>query len=150
MLGKLAKWLRILGYDTYYQSYYPAGALDQSVMEGRRLLTRRRETAVRYADALLINADRVGKQIIELKEKAPLKPLPAKWFTRCLVCNTLLEKVEKEKARENVPEYVFYQDVSGIRVCPSCGRYYWQGSHRKRMRAQLEAWGFIGKQLTPL
>lgn len=142
MLGKLAKWLRVLGYDTHYQQYYTLGVIAHLVKDHRRLLSRHDETANRYFNALLIQADHVGDQLAELKHKANLAPDPSYWFSRCLMCNTLLEKPVPHEARENVPEYVYFQNMTGIRFCPSCGRYYWPGSHRKRMIRQLEEWGF--------
>jgi uncharacterized protein with PIN domain len=59
-----------------------------------------------------------------------------------LICNEPLEAAEIEEAREHIPEYVYYQGISKIQVCPSCGRYFWQGSHRERMIRQLSEWGF--------
>jgi uncharacterized protein with PIN domain len=142
MLGKLAKWLRILGYDTAYRSHYRPGFLDLIIKEDRHLLSRHKETADQYAGALLIHADRVGEQLNELKQLIPLAPDRSNWFSRCLICNVVLREAEVDEARENVPEYVFYQNTKEIRFCPSCGRYYWPGSHRKRMISQLEEWGF--------
>jgi hypothetical protein len=143
MLGKLAKWLRILGHDTLYQSHYPPGALDRMMREGRLLLTRSRETAANHPEAVLISRDRVGEQLGELNAKVPLAACPAKRFTRCLICNTPLEEPPPEESREKVPEYVYYENLGKIRFCPSCGRQYWPGSHRKRMVKQLEEWGLV-------
>ena len=142
MLGKLAKWLRILGYDTIYQSYYRPGVIESLMKEGRCLLSRHKETVEQYTNALLINADRVGEQLADLKRAIPLKVDQPNWFSRCLVCNALLKEAKEDKAQRNVPEYVFYENIQGIRFCPSCGRYYWPGSHRAKMMSQLSEWGF--------
>jgi len=142
MLGKLAKWLRVLGYDTVYLSSYRPGAMDQLLSEDRCLLSRHEEATKLYANALLIRADHVGAQLGELRNRIDLAPERSKWFTRCLVCNTPLKDVHPEEVRDNVPEYVFYNNMSEIRSCPSCSRYYWPGSHKKRMIKQLEEWGF--------
>ncbi len=142
MMGKLAKWLRIMGYDTLYQSYYRPGALDQLLKEGRRLLTRHEKRADHYREAILLRPNRVAEQLAELKKRLPLRPDPSRWFSRCLICNALLKHAALEEARENVPEYVFYRNIHSIRVCPRCGRYYWPGTHRMRMIQQLEQWGF--------
>lgn len=147
MLGKLAKWLRVLGHDTHYQRYYSAGTINQLVDEGRYLLSRHRETAKQYNNVLLLHSNNVGDQLAELKELVDLASARSKWFTRCLICNDLLENVQLNKAQENVPEYVFYHNASGIRHCPSCARYYWPGSHRKNMVRQLEKWGFTPFQV---
>ena len=142
MLGKLAKWLRIMGYDTHYQSSYRIDTIDQLVREGRRFLSRHKETSDRYNNAVLLRSNHVGEQIVELKEAVHLAPDRSKWFSRCLICNVLIEETPPEKIRDNVPAYVFCQNPGGIRFCPSCGRYYWPGSHRKRMERQLAEWGF--------
>jgi len=143
MLGKLAKWLRILGYDTLYQSYYRPGVIDRVMKEDRFLLSRHKETVDQYTNALLLDAGRVGEQLSDLKRAIPLKPDQSNWFSRCLICNTLLKEAKEDKAQGNIPEYVFYQNIKGIRFCPSCGRYYWPGSHRTKMMDQLREWGFI-------
>ncbi len=144
MLGKLAKWLRVLGYDTLYQSFYRPGAIVQLLKEDRCLLSRHEGAARQHKNTVLLHAHRVGAQLDELRDKIKdVATDQSSWFSRCLVCNTLLTEAPPEEARDNVPEYVFYNNLSGIRSCPSCRRYYWPGSHRKRMVKQLEEWGFI-------
>ena len=142
MLGSLARWLRVMGYDVHYQSRYGSGDLKGLVGEGRILLTRHRDLAASYGDALLLSGDRAGDQLSELRELAKLEPDPVRWFTRCLICNVPLETPSSDDIRENVPEYVFHQNASDIRFCPSCGRFFWPGTHRERMIGQLNAWGF--------
>ena len=142
MLGRLAKWLRALGYDTHFQRYYRPGDIENLVKKGRFFLSRHRGKTAHYTHAVFIHANGVGDQIAELKKRAHLAPVRSTWFSRCLVCNVLLTEAQKDEARENVPEYVFYENMAGIRLCPLCGRYYWPGSHRKRMLRQLEEWGF--------
>ncbi|UCB48371.1 MAG: hypothetical protein JSW56_14670 [Deltaproteobacteria bacterium] len=141
MLGKLAKWLRVLGYDTMYQPFYEEGVVAESVRRGRKLLSRHEHTVTRYAPSVLIHADHVKDQLIELRNSGIITSHRSEWFSRCLLCNIPLEEAVETDARENVPEYIFYQSASGIRFCPSCGRYFWPGSHRERMVRQLEEWG---------
>ena len=142
MLGRLAKWLRIMGYDTHYQPLYKEGVISQLILEGRRLLSRRRQNTIRYPNSTLILSHHVKDQLRETKEGYTLTYDRSRWFSRCLICNVPLKVTETEDARDNVPEYVFYQTTSGIRLCPSCGRYFWPGTHRERMVKQLEEWGF--------
>ena len=142
MLGRLAKWLRALGYDTHYQRYYRPGDIENLVKEWRLFLSRHKGKTDHYPHAVFIHANGVSGQIAELKKRAHLASVRSTWFSRCLVCNVLLTEAQKDAARENVPEYVFYENMAGIRLCPLCGRYYWPGSHRKRMIRQLEEWGF--------
>jgi hypothetical protein len=141
MLGRLAKWLRVLGYDTLYQSHYPGDKLSRLVQEGRTLLSRRPQTVKSHPEGLLLHSDRLREQIQEMKEKRAIAVDRSRCFTRCLRCNELLRKAADERARENVPEFVFYENAGGIRFCPSCGRYFWPGTHRARMKKQLDKWG---------
>jgi len=142
MLGKLAKWLRVMGYDTIYRSRYRPGQIQSLVGEGRILLTRDTRSAREDERAVLIRSDHVGEQLRQLKEEACIREDHARWFARCTICNEPLVEAPVEAARENVPEYVFFEHPAGIRFCPSCRRFFWSGSHRQRMVAQLEAWGF--------
>jgi uncharacterized protein with PIN domain len=144
MLGRLAKWLRVLGYDTHYQTSYTPEVMDALVSEGRLLLTRHRKRAERSGrQAAWVHGNHVSEQLIGLANELPLEPPPSAWFSRCLICNTLLRQACENEAREKVPEYVFHQNVNQIHLCPSCGRYFWPGSHRSRMTAQLREWGFL-------
>ena len=142
MLGKLAKWLRIMGYDTHYQPFYKEGVIEQLVHEDRRLLSRHRATIEQYPNSILILSDHVKEQLYEIRNRGNLIFERANWFSRCLICNVNLEEVEAIEARENVPEYIFYENIIDIRFCPSCCRYYWPGSHRERMIRQLDEWNF--------
>ncbi len=142
MLGRLAKWLRIMGYDTHYQSFYKKGLIEMLVHGGGMLLSRHRATIKQYPNAVLILSDHVKDQLHEMKNGGSLTPDRSKWFTRCLICNVPLKEAEAEGARMNIPEYAFHKYTSEIRSCPSCGRYFWPGSHRGRIIRQLEEWGF--------
>ncbi len=143
MLGKLAKWLRLLGYDTHYQSYYGPGVIDELMSHGRNLLSRHQDTIDRYPNAILLRSNNVGDQLAELREGLHLAPDRAQCFTRCLICNVSLERAQADLARENVPDYIYYRDMQQIHFCPACRRYYWPGSHRTRMLRQLELWGIL-------
>lgn len=142
MLGRLAKWLRIMGYDTLYQPRYKPGRIQSLVREGRILLTRNTRLAELGEDvAVFIRSDHIGEQIRQLKDDRVIEVDRAKWFTRCMLCNEALLEAAPEMAEENVPEYVFFEHPAGIRFCPSCGRFFWPGSHRRRMTSQLQQWG---------
>lgn len=141
MLGRLAKWMRVMGYDTLYQTYYASEALQNLVMEGRTLLSRNKKAIAECPGAFFIESDHVGDQLAALKKAGLIRRDRSRWFIRCLECNSLLRDAEAESARENVPEYVYYSNVR-IRYCPGCSRYFWAGTHRERMRIQLGKWGF--------
>jgi uncharacterized protein with PIN domain len=142
MLGRLAKWLRIMGYDTHYQSFYAMGDFGPLVRDERILLSRHAKTTDQYPGSLMLSSDHVKKQLHEIRTWFQLEPDRCRWFTRCLICNVPLEKTQVGDIRLNVPDYVLYEKPTQIRFCPSCGRHFWPGSHRERMIRQLENWGF--------
>ncbi len=142
MLGKLARYLRIMGYDTFYQSSYPDQRLSELVMEGRVLLTRNHATARLYSNSIFIDSDLVKDQLEVVDSTLKLTRDHGNWFSRCLICNSHLSKAEGEVARENVPDFVFLKYPERILFCPSCKRFYWPGTHRERMLERLKDWGF--------
>jgi hypothetical protein len=143
MLGKLAKWLRVMGHDCHYQSSYWPKELEGLIEQGRLLLTRHRVSFERYPrQAVFIHSDHVADQLHELQSAGKLAAGEAAWFSRCLVCNARLEKVEPEAAREFVPEYVLHAAAGEFSFCPGCRRFFWSGSHRRAMVRQLREWEF--------
>ncbi|MBC7250663.1 MAG: Mut7-C RNAse domain-containing protein [Anaerolineae bacterium] len=132
MLGRLAKWLRILGFDTLYDPSLDDHALLRLARaEGRILLTCDRELAHRRgAPSLLIESTDLESQLRQVIRDLHLSPDAA--FSRCPVCNTPLEALEKEAVRDRVPAHVFRTHTEFSR-CPHCDRVYWSGTHRARM-----------------
>jgi len=141
MLGRLARALRLLGFDTAYVRSMPPGGR-RSLLDrwaGRILLTRNvrwwREAAPKTC--LLITDDRWEEQVRQVLHDLALRVCRERCFTRCLLCNAVLETVAPETAWRHVPEYV--ASVHGrFRRCPSCGRVYWRGTHRSRMTRWVE------------
>jgi len=142
MLGKLAKYLRIMGYDTFYQTNYLDQRLSELVKEGRILLTRNHITATRYSNSIFIDHDLVKDQLKAVNNSLKLTRDRRDWFSRCIACNSLLSKAELEAARQNVPDFVFFTYHERIVFCPICKRFYWPGTHRERMVERLKKWGF--------
>jgi len=140
MLGRLSKWLRVMGCDTHYQPFYGSGMIDVFIRDGRLLLSRNRRLIEKYNPSLFIGTDHIRTQLQEIIKKGYLSPDSSQWFTRCLICNIPLKKISMEDAEAQIPEYIFSQNNSGIHFCPSCGRYFWPGSHKIRMMTQLSAW----------
>jgi uncharacterized protein len=132
-LGKLAKWLRILGYDTLYEAS-DEEFLREADQEGRIALTRNTRLAGRNGPGriVLVRADRVHEQIGELIETLSLKPDPKDRMNLCARCNKNLLPVPKAEVEEKVPVYVF-QNCPEFRKCPVCERIYWSGSHPRRV-----------------
>jgi len=137
MVGRLAKWLRALGFDTlYYRDGDDAGLLATAAAEGRVLLTRdtRLSRASLPAGSLLIQSDRVEDQIREVLRAYDLRPEGS--GTRCLRCNTPLAPLSREAAVGRVPDFILTRHVT-FRTCPACRRVYWPGTHRTRMAEVL-------------
>ncbi len=140
MLGRLARWLRILGYDAAWEEHVSdAELVRRAVQEERILLTRDRalESEWRVSDIHNVRAEEPQAQLGEVAAAFDLGP-GAKPFSRCSLCNVELEPCTREDARGRVPPRVH---AAGDRFwrCTGCGRCYWEGSHVDRMRRVLEA-----------
>jgi uncharacterized protein with PIN domain len=139
MLGKLAKWLRILGYDTSYKSdIEDESLLEAAAREGRFLLTRdtRLISRLRPGEYLFIRDNAPLDQLRQVFKELGLKADEGLIFSRCTLCNAPLADMDREDARVLVPEYVF-MNAESFKNCPSCGRVYWPGTHIKRIRDRL-------------
>jgi uncharacterized protein len=138
MLGRLGRWLRVLGFDAaYHPSLSDRELVLLAARESRILLTRDRHLVehLRPTDALLLRSQVPLEQLREVVDGRSLRA-PDSLFTRCLVCNTELEAVEPEDAARLLPERA--RDLPGpVRRCPTCLRVYWPGSHARRMREAL-------------
>jgi uncharacterized protein with PIN domain len=136
MLGTLAKWLRILGYDTQYDPNLDDHHLVRLARaQDRVLLTRDQELARRRGlSVLLVTSERLDAQIGQVLAELELEP--DRSFSRCPVCNVPLAEMDREKAQARVPAYVA-QTQQVFKSCPACQRIYWRGSHWQRMNDQL-------------
>jgi uncharacterized protein len=138
-LGKLARELRLLGFDTLYyrgQESYPM--IQQARREGRIVLTRSTKLPAGGPEDKIvrIRQDAPRLQLKELIRDRVLCLGEKTLFSRCLLCNTLLDEIPPEQARGNVPDYVFYHQERFVR-CPLCRRVYWRGSHEGNMRKRI-------------
>lgn len=138
-LGTLAKWLRILGYDTHYER----GAADLEFLrkaqaENRIALTRKRDLAGRGrgVQRLWVKSDKAPAQLKEVLEALKITPDPSRRMTLCLRCNAPLQTIPKETAEGLVPNYV-YQAFDHLHRCPLCQKIYWPGTHRERIEERL-------------
>ena len=138
MLGRLARWLRVLGFDTLYEPSLDDPALVRVAnAEDRVLLTRDRHLLreLRPRRAIEITSDAPLDQLRALVETLPLTA-PNVLFTRCLLCNTALENLPEQQPPALLPPAP--RALPGpVRRCPSCGRVYWSGSHVRRMTTAL-------------
>jgi len=140
MLARLARWLRVLGWDTRLDPHLPDPDLVALAnAEGRLLLTRDRLLLreLQPVRSLEIVHDAPLQQLVQVVTTLQLAP-PRELFTRCTVCNTPLSApLDAAQRARLLPADV--QDIPGpARQCPGCGRVYWLGSHAKRMRAAID------------
>jgi len=139
MLGRLARWLRILGYDVVYESSISDDDLiARAIHERRIILTMDRKLTERESakNSLLIKSPSYKEQLKQVITHYNID-YKSGIFTRCLVCNSLLVSIEKEKIKDRVPPYV-YSTQDEFDICSQCGRIYWSGTHRTKMLKMLD------------
>jgi uncharacterized protein with PIN domain len=142
-VGKLARWLRMMGYDSvFFDSGEDSLMVRQALAEGRIVLTRdtgimkRRVVNNGRLKAILIESSEPERQMRQLLSTLDLVA-QSKPFTLCLECNRPLESRTREEIAERVPPYV-YKTQTQYMECPACRRIYWQGTHWKAMVRKLK------------
>jgi len=140
MLGTLAKWLRIYGFDTFYvkREMDDSEILKISKKENRVLITKDKE--------LIYNARREQIRVIELQEVnldnqiknilENVKFQKTSVLTRCLICNGLLSKIDKKDVKNKAPPKVF-ENHKDFLFCNTCKKVYWKGTHYKKMLEKI-------------
>lgn len=139
-LGRLAKWLRILGHDTvYFNQENLSSLIIRALSSERIILTRNHRLAAenRGIKIIVVEKEKIKEQIAEVLKELKISPHPSQMFTRCIMCNELLMEIKKEKVKNRVPEYVFETQGSFI-TCPKCNRIYWEGTHWGNVTKTLE------------
>jgi uncharacterized protein len=139
MLGRLAKWLRILGFDVLYSNRFSDDELVAlSLSEGRILLSRDTRLLVRKAveHFIFLESEAIQSQIKQVFAATQTAD-PTGILTRCLSCNDLLVETPREFAQGKVPPFVFKTQAQ-FKACSKCGRIYWAGTHRQSVIRTLE------------
>lgn len=138
-LGRLAKWLRILGYDTIYFSQENTSSLIiQALRQERIILTRNhRLSKASGIKIVLLTQERIKEQLLEVLKELKISLDEELMFSRCILCNEQLLEIKKEEVKNKVPEYVFKTQDEFV-TCSSCKRIYWQGTHWGNVRRYLE------------
>lgn len=139
MLGTLAKWLRILGYDVSYDNRIDDDQIvDRCEAENRIALTRDRRLIQRrrLRRFVFIRSDHLLEQIREVLDYLGEGVHSERLLTRCVECNALLEPASKEAVRDHVPPFVHETQIR-FKRCPSCRKIYWGGTHREHMLEKL-------------
>ncbi len=139
MLGTLARWLRVLGCDVeYFPEIGDAELVDRAARTGRLILTSDTLLARRRGardNHFFVMGDHFREQLRQVVEHFAIDP-GEHFLTRCLECNDILLEADRTAMHGRVPPYV-YATQAAFRVCPSCGRIYWQGTHRERMLQEM-------------
>ncbi len=143
MLGRLAKWLRVFGYDSvYFHNKFGAQLLLESLRDNRTLLTR----GIKLSDkrgwqVIYLKSDFVGEQLKQLAKELGLKYSLDKIFSRCTLCNGKIRLVaDKKQIKELVPEYV-YKTQDMFYQCENCKQVYWKGTHFNLIKKDIENLG---------
>ena len=141
-VGKLAKWLRMMGYDAlFFNKIEDDELIDIALEEGRVVLTKdtqimKRRVATNGQLKVVLTKDDDPKKQLRQVVKALKLDCCLRQFTRCLECNQSLVPKSKEEVKELVPPYVFLTQNQYMQ-CPSCLRVYWRGTHWQRMKKEL-------------
>ncbi len=140
MLGRLAKWLRIAGFDVLYSNRFTDDELVALARrDGRVLLSRDTRLLIRRAvkQFIFLESDKVQDQIRQIFNLTRTVNLP-NLLSRCLSCNEVLSEVARDSVQGIVPPYV-YETQTRFKSCPKCGKLYWAGTHRQAVVRTLEA-----------
>ncbi len=126
MLGSLAKWLRMLGYDTVYDKTMDDKQIAAAAKADNRFVLTRDKELSKEPGAMLIETEDLEAQLTAVREKFGLKF--SEDTIRCTQCNGELVSLPKEEAKDSVPEGAFASNDKFWK-CGGCGKVYWRGSH---------------------
>jgi uncharacterized protein len=137
MLGRLTKWLRVLGCDVIYGAHLSGyGLIRAARAEQRLILTRDGRLKQKQPPAFIfVESDRYGDQLRQVVRACGIE-LAGKLFSRCIECNTLLQPKPKETVEGQVPPYVFATQER-FSWCFRCRRIYWPATHQQKMIEEL-------------
>jgi len=139
MLGRLAKWLRIAGFDVLYSNRFSDEELIAiSNREGRVLLSRDTRLLIRKSvkEFIFLESQDIQMQLRQVFETRRIPSLPFP-LTRCLACNEALIEAARDSVRDSVPVFV-YKTQAHFKSCPRCGKIFWAGTHRSSVIRTLE------------
>ena len=139
MLGKLAKWLKILGFDALYFSKIEDEELLTIAQQQRRILLTRDTGLIEKAkdvETLFLESEEWREQVKQVLETFDLweKVDP---HTRCIDCNVKLKNLARKNAKNLVTPFV-YKHADSFALCPGCGRVFWRGTHFKDMEFKID------------
>jgi len=139
MLGRLARWLRFLGFDTVYFPGISDASLIRIALEQNRTILTRDTRLIRVKGLrsyLLIASDDPFQQLLETISTFKLRQF--RLLSRCVKCNGNLQKIkDKSEVKDSVPEYVFLH-YNLFQKCADCGKIYWEGTHPRKFREEIQ------------
>lgn len=135
MLGRLARWLRLMGADVLYDSALPGAELLRLARDERRTLITRDKRLRTASDVLYLSSNSLRDQLLEVLRRHPFDPR-LRALSRCSICNTELSAIEANAVADRVPPFVFASH-DRFAICLKCGRIYWEATHVKRMLAEI-------------
>ncbi len=139
MLGRLAKSLRMLGFDTLYARCLTPQQLRRSSVEQQRIILTRRSAFLNSTSTgacIYMRSNDPEEQLRQVIDACGITKALIRPFTICLRCNVMLAGLAKEAAAGRVPDYVF-TTVDHFAACTACGRVYWKGTHYANMADRI-------------
>ena len=138
-LGRLARWLRILGYDTIYYDKDDKSRLIIISLRDRRVILTRDSKMSRFTGVRMfrITEDDIEKQLAQVAKGLDLDIEEDKTFLRCVDCNEPLVDIKKNKVKDRVPPYVF-KTQKKFKMCPACNKIFWKGTHWQLVKEFLK------------
>jgi len=140
MLGSLARWLRMLGYDSHYDKILSDNEIIAFARkEGKKILTRDRELAER-GGGFYISSTELEEQLVAVAKEFSLSYRLDRM--RCSVCNGALQKIDAISIKDKVPQRSF-ENAKEFWRCDSCRKIYWDGTHWKGIMDRFERLGLM-------
>ena len=136
MLGRLCRWIRILGFSAEYVS----GSEDDRMIAGKAesdgliLVTRDVLLSARARNSLLIHSLEINDQLAEFMKR--FRPVYSLMFTRCTVCNSQLRRVSTKDPAVILPPRIL-ERFGEVEWCDHCGKAYWEGTHYDQMKRKI-------------
>ena len=141
MLGTLANWLRLIGFDTFYANSKidDNELLDIAKRENRVIITRDKELIIRAKKKKIQictpRSTDLDEQLSYVLEKVDVDE--KSFFSRCSLCNSVLKEIKKEDAKKFVPVKAF-EINDRFWFCPKCEKAYWKGSHYDKILRRID------------
>ncbi|MGQ9922247.1 MAG: Mut7-C RNAse domain-containing protein [Desulfobacca sp.] len=139
-LGKLIKWLRLLGFDTHPVQLHPRGSTQLPPRQPEvYFLTQQTSWPARERrpDLLILTSQDPEEQLAEICQRLQLAPETWLPLQRCSTCNLPLQPLPPDRLEGRVPDYIAASHQQFLE-CPRCQRVFWEGSHQRRIRRRLE------------